>query len=675
MGTKDVLTGMWFLVAVVGSIAVAGAVGSESSNYITNRAPLAAKPYTELPIGAIEPTGWLHKQLETMASGMTGHLDELYPQVVGPRNGWLGGDGDGWERGPYWIDGLLPLAYILKDEALIAKVRPWVEWTLTHQAEDGYMGPVPFEQPPTPEPGIQRGPRRDWWPKMVMLKVLQQYYMATGDARVIDVLTKYFRYQLRELPKTPLGHWSFWGNRRGGDNLMVVLWLYNITGDDFLLDLAERIHKQTHPYTEIFLERGDIELHRYQQGENGASAFHCVNLAQGIKEPIVYYQLHPDEKYIKAVKKAFSDIRKYHGQPHGLYGADEGMHGRVLTQGSEFCTCVEMMFSLEKMIEITGDVAFADHLEKLAYNMLPTQATDDFMARQYFQQANQVTCAMHPHNFFDHTTDGVVYGLLTGYPCCTCNLHQGWPKFVGHLWMASSDNGLAALVYGPSKVTAKVAQGQTVTIAEETDYPFRESVRFTVSTDAPVTFPLHLRIPGWCRDARITVNGKPFEEKLEAGHVAKVDRRWSDGDVVELTLPMTMRTERWHENSVSIERGPLVYALKIEESWKMHEHYREVQPTSPWNYALLEQSLKNLDAEYTLVMGGATTLEPWNLRNAPISIQTKGVRLPHWQLYSGMAGPIPWSPQGQQNNWAVEDITLVPYGCTTLRISAFPTVR
>ena len=120
---------------------------------------------------------------------------------------------------------------------------------------------------------------------MVMLKILQQHYMATGDERVVDVLTKYFRYQRRELPKTPLGNWTFWGNRRGADNLMVVYWLYNITGDKFLLDLGELIHKQTHPYTEIFLNRGDIAMHgpfneaQWTAKDATAYPFHCVNLA------------------------------------------------------------------------------------------------------------------------------------------------------------------------------------------------------------------------------------------------------------------------------------------------------------------------------------------------------------------------------------------------------------
>lgn len=246
--------------------------------YPNNRLPLAQKEYIALPLGNIRAEGWLKEQLIRMKDGLTGHLDQVYEPVMGKRNGWLGGDGDVWERGPYWIDGLLPLAYILDDKELIAKVQPWIEWTLKSQKENGFFGPD-TDRPN--EPGLQRDNAKDWWPRMVVLKVMQQYYMATRDERVITFLTKYFRYQFDELPKTPLGKWTYWGEQRGGDNLMVVYWLYNHTGDKFLLDLAELIHRQTFNWTGVFTEIGWL---------NRPLSLHCVNLGQGFKEPAIYYQ-------------------------------------------------------------------------------------------------------------------------------------------------------------------------------------------------------------------------------------------------------------------------------------------------------------------------------------------------------------------------------------------------
>lgn len=266
-------------------VLLAGQKQANNANYLNNRYPLAEKPYVELPLGTIKPMGWLDEQMKRMVTGMAGNLDSQYAKVVGSRNGWLGGDGDVWERGPYWIDGLLPLAYIMKDKKLMDKVQPWIEWTLASQKENGYFGP---DTDRGPEPGLQRDNAKDWWPKMVVLKVMQQYYSATNDKRVIPFLTKYFKYQLNELPKDPLGKWTFWGEQRGGDNLMVVYWLYSITGDKFLLDLGELIHKQTFDWTDVFLNRDDLSRQ---------NSTHGVNLAQGFKETTIYSQANNDPKY------------------------------------------------------------------------------------------------------------------------------------------------------------------------------------------------------------------------------------------------------------------------------------------------------------------------------------------------------------------------------------------
>lgn len=648
---------------------------TQVQQYTGNRAPLYQKPYIELPLGAIEPAGWLKTMLVNQKEGATGQLDKLYPLVMNQRNGWLGGDGDQWERGPYWIDGLLPLAYILKDTMLIAKVKPWVEWSIKSQQPDGYFGP---SQDYPYEPGIQRDNSRDWWPKMVMLKVLKQYYVATGDKRVIALLTNYFRYQLKELPQHPLDHWSFWGRYRGGDNLMVIYWLYNITGDQFLLDLANLVHKQTFDFTEAFL-RSDM-LHR-------PGSVHGVNLAQGMKEPIIYYQQHPDKIYLDATKRGFDDLRRYNGMAHGLYGGDEALHGNNPTQGSELCTAVEMMFTLESILEISGDVSYADQLEKIAFNVLPSQIDEDFIQRQYFQQANQVMATRHTRNFdVNHSGTDLCYGLLSGYPCCTSNMHQGWPKFTQNLWYATADKGIAALLYAPSQVTAYVADQKEVSFKEETSYPFGESIRFTLSTGKKkpdVTFPFHLRIPAWCKQAAVKINGQVWKE-VPGNQIVKVDRTWKSGDVVELLLPMHVYKNRWYEHSMSVERGPITYGLKMKEEIKKVTNdkdpieygatYYEVRSNTPWNYGLIEVPDDKLQESYIVEKKDSTASYSWKLDNAPVLIRTKAKRIPSWNLYNEMTGPIPYSMTYGLETGEAEDIILVPYGCTKLRISQFPVV-
>jgi uncharacterized protein len=669
---------MKFLLSLLLVFILASIVKAQTNSlYISNQYPLKPTPYTALPLGSIKPHGWLKKMLELQRDGLTGNLDSVYSEVCGPTNAWLGGDGDAWERGPYWLDGLVPLAYILDDKKLKQKIKPWIEWSINTQRADGYFGPQPPLKPLPEIPGVQNSLHEDWWPKMVMLKVLQQYYSATNDKRVITLMSRYFKYMLQQLPQKPLGHWTFWGEQRGGDNLQVVYWLYNITKEPFLLELGDLIYKQSTPWKEYYLDNTFARQNPYAN-------LHCVNIAQGFKSPVIQFQRSGDSSNLTALKAGLKVIRDVHGFANGMYGGDEPLHGNNPTQGSELCSVTEMMFSFEGALSITGDVYYADYLEKIAFNVLPTQHNDDFTLRQYFQQPNQIKISHAKRNFIENDGGRLVMGLLNGYPCCTANMHQGYPKFVQNLWYATADNGLAALLYSASNVSAKVANSKTVTFEETTNYPFDDKIHFTYKGESNINFPLHLRIPAWCKNAFIKVNGQPLNAALVAGQIFRLNRTWKANDKIELVVPMDIQYSNWVENSIAIERGPLLYALRLEaeEVKKLEKDgkrfYYEYFTKASWNYGILQEAIEKKN--FTVTVQPQVAAMPWNLANVPISITTIGKQVPEWQEYNDSAGPLPRT--GPNNGYGYilsyikpEKITLVPYGCTQLRISQFPVVN
>jgi hypothetical protein len=631
-----------------------------------NRAPLAANAFYPLPLGSVRPLGWLRQQLQIQASGLGGHLDEFWPDV-GPKSGWLGGAGESWERGPYFLDGLLPLAWLLNDARLKAKAQRFVEWTLTHQAPSGMIGPASND---------------DWWPRMVMLKALIQYQEVSGDPRVIPLMEKYFHYQLAELPRRPLRDW---GRFRWQDNLLTLLWLYNRTGQPELLDLARLLRKQGYdwmgefanfPYTQpitaefLKLKGGDGKT-------DPALATHGVNNGQAIKTAPLWSLVSGDQADRSSVLKMIAALDKYHGLPNGMFSCDEHLDGLDPSQGSELCTVVEYMFSLEQSLAIVGDASLGDRLERLAFNALPGTLTDDMWAHQYNQEPNQVECSLHSKPWVSDGPESNLFGLEPNYGCCTANFHQGWPKFAASLFLLSSasertaHDGLVAAVYAPCEVRALLG-GTPVHLVEETGYPFNGAVRITVHPAAPLRFPLRLRIPAWAAGTTLSVNGHP-EPSPTAGGFVVIERTWNAGDRVEINFPMRPRLSRWFHNSVAVERGPLVFSYGIGESWvKLRDRGMtadwQVFPSTAWNYAL--QVDADAPEKSIAVTETAVGEAPFTARHTPIRLRVKARKLDGWRAEDGVANPLPQSPAASDQ--PLQSIEMIPYAAAKLRITAFP---
>jgi DUF1680 family protein len=641
------------------------------------RQPKATEPalrpsaFERLPLGRIRPAGWLKDQLRIQADGLSGHLDEFWPDIK--ESAWFGGSAEGWERVPYWLDGLVPLAFVTEEPALKAKVRNAIDYILAHQQADGWLGPIGDSKKHKPY---------DVWPLFPLFKALVQYQQATGDPRIIPALLACCRKVEKVISDEPLYSWAKF---RAADLAVSLYWLYEQTGERWILDLAKKTFTQSvdwralyenFPYKEKAKERKSLENHG-------------VNTAMTLKYGGVRHRLSGDAKDRGAIFSMLEILDRYHGQATGIFTCDEHLAGRSPSQGTELCTVVEAMYSLEVATAITGDARLGDRLEMLAFNALPATFKKDMTAHQYDQQCNQVICAVEgEHVYVSNGADANLYGLEPNFGCCTANMHQGWPKFASHLWMKSADGGLAAIAYAPCAVDSIVG-GETVRVevAPATTYPFgdvRESrILIKVQSRAKNRFPLHLRIPAWAQGATCGVwdDATTFEriEDLKPGSFLTLSREWGVERPTEISLrvPMPIRLRNGYNGAVSIVRGPIIFALEIGPEWKMYKDRAglpfddwEVLPKTPWNYALeidREHPERSITFEPRKV-GGALFTSP----GAPLLARVKGRRIPGWKLERGAAAPPPDSPVRGQG--PLEELTLLPYGSTDLRVSEFPTL-
>lgn len=644
----------------------------KNASYTNNRDPLLPLHFIKLPVGSIQPEGWLKRYLILQKEGLTGQLGNISIWLEKHDNAWLMSGGDhGWEEVPYWLKGYGNIAYILKDEEMLAETQEWIEAVFASQREDGYFGPENF-----------RRDKPELWAHMIMLWCLQSYYEYSADPRVIDLMTNYFKWQLT-LPDNQFLE-DYWENSRGGDNLLSIYWLYNITGDEFLLEMAEKTHRNTANW----------------MNKSTLPNWHNVNIAQSFREPASYYLLSTDSAHLQGSYNAHALVRRMFGQvPGGMFGADENARMGYIDprQGTETCGFVEEMASDEIMLRITGDPFWAEHCEDVAFNSYPAAVTADFKALRYITAPNLVLSDTENHHPGIDNRGPFLNMNPFSSRCCQHNHAQGWPYYTEHLVMASPDNGLAVTMYGAFSANVKVGENSSpIVFHAEGNYPFEENIKFTIETQNDVEFPVYLRIPSWCKSAKISVNGKTVIKNPESNQYVRIENNWKDGDVISLDLPMSLWKREWaiNKNSVSINYGPLTFSLLIDERFEKRNPVEtaiwdskwqagadqdnwpayDIYPNSPWNYALL---LNDKDPFKNMKIVRKAWPEddfPFTTQSVPIMIETKGRTIPSWTLDQyGLCDVLPEenAPKSEQ----LDDIQLIPMGAARLRISAFPVTK
>ena len=588
----------------------------------------------------IKPEGWLRRQLEIQAKGLSGNLHKIWPDIRD--SAWIGGNCEGWERVPYWLDGFIPLAYLLEDEELIATAKRYIDSIISKQQSDGWICPCKRE----------KIPKYDTWALQLICKTLKVYYECSGDERIPDVIYKVLK-NYHELLSSGTMTLSGWGKYRWFETFISLNFLYERYGEEWIKDLAKIIKKQGFDYNKV-TESWKKPSH------NWLRKTHIVNITMMLKSEAVSHELL-GEAYTDNAERLREILDRYNGTAFEGFTGDEVLSGLDPTRGTECCAVVEQMYSYEEMFAHTGDNKWAERLEVVGFNALPATLSEDMWVHQYVQQVNQVACQktmiMAPWSTngpYAHT-----FGLEPNFGCCTANFNQGWPKFALSAFMHKEDKIINSVML-PCVLTDK-----DVTIRLETDYPFNNKMHYYI--DAKKDFTFEIRIPSFAKNLRL--NGEAVQTK-DLG-IAITQGKTE----IEVEFEAVPYFKKRPNDLYALQMGSLLFSVPVAYEKKMREYtkkgverkfpYCDYQfvPTTPWNYAYAGDSFE--------VIYHSSGDVPFSQENPPITIKADMKQI-GWGLkfpYKSIARKTPKS-KGPLSE--AQKIELCPYGCARLRMTEMP---
>lgn len=592
----------------------------------------------------LKPEGWLRRQLEIQARGLSGNLHKVWPDISD--SAWIGGNREGWERVPYWLDGFIPLAYLLEDEELISVAKRYIDAILSRQQNDGWICPTKENEPRK---------RYDTWALQLITKTLTVYYNCSGDERIPDVIYKALKnyYDLLKSGEISLFHW---GKYRWFETFIALNFLNERYHEDWIKELAVLLKKQGFDYNKaVSLWKNPKRIWRFDT--------HIVNLAMMLKSEAVSFELL-GEDYTDNAEKLRSILDKYNGTAFEGFTGDECLSGISPVQGTELCSVVEQMYSYEQLFAFTGDNKWAQRLEVLAFNALPATVSEDMWTHQYDQMVNQIAC----EKIFMKTPFGTngpsahLFGLEPNYGCCTANFNQGFPKLSLSVFMHKNDTIINSLIL-PSVLET---DGATITL--KTDYPFENKACYSIKADKD--FDFIIRVPSFAKNLRINgvqAETRDIELSIEKGETE-----------IQLEFDTPVYLKQRPNNLYALQRGSLLFSLPISFKKRMREYTKrgverkypycdyELIPESEWNYGFC-------DSDFSVSFNGVGDI-PFSSEHPPVTVKAdmQKINWGHRFMFKTVCRKVPKSTKPISEKTQIE---LYPYGCSKLRMTEMPMVQ
>ena len=600
----------------------------------------------------IKPQGWLLRQLEIQADGLSGALDLVWRDVRD--SAWIGGEAEGWERVPYWLDGFIPLAYLLDDDDKKARAKRYIDAILERQCEDGWICPCSEEE----------RAEYDIWAVFLISKVLLVWYDCARDQRALTAVYRALKniHTLLLEDKVTI---KSWGKFRTFECMIATERLYDIYKEEWLVELTRILRERGADYTQFFDDwKRPINHWRLET--------HIVNIMMALKSEAVRCRLLGEE-YTDEAERLWQVLEQYNATSVGTFTGDECLSGISPIQGTELCSVVELMYSAEVLFSRTGDAKWADRLERAAFNALPATITEDMWAHQYDQMSNQIEAVPFPGKSLFRTNGpgSHIFGLEPHFGCCTANFNQGWPKLTLSTFMHTDDT-IVNVIPIPAALDCEMS-GVGVHITIDTLYPFRDSVRYTVRADAPISFKLALRVPAWSLSAKI--DGETA--RISDGFIT-LEREWSGEQSFTLCFERKVELDTLGGELYFVKYGPLTFSLPIEGKWYKVEYERKgverKEPYCDWHvyrrgefaygFDSCEFSVRECEGDGRAFSHSAPLLE----------IDARLCRI-DWEMADGYRNVPAKYPTDRRAISEAQTLTLVPYGCTALRMTEMPFVE